>query len=272
MATRSDEQGQEYARLVVCKEAGIDWVTLNRPEQFNALDFALADELQQYFHALRTDESVRVVVLRGAGKHFCAGMDLKEAAEVDVDGGVQAALRRQYSIGEIILRMRRVPQPVIALVHGAASGAGFALALAADVRYAGRSARMNVAMAKIGLTGCDIGIAHHLTRAVGQSVASELMLTGRFIDAERALRTGLVSEVCADDELENAGRALAQDMLSVAPTGLRLTKECVNFAVDSPSLEATMAMEDRQQVVCTQTPDYREGVAAFFEKRAPRFG
>lgn len=257
--------------LKIHKEGAIDWITLNRPERFNALDYGLSDALGDYFQRLKHDDSVRVVVLRGTGKHFCAGMDLKEANETDTHGGVSVTLRRQRSIADIILLMRRAPQPIIALVHGAASGAGFAMALASDVRYAGTSARMNVAMARIGLTGCDIGISYHLTRAVGQSLASELMLTGRFIDAERALRCGLVSDVLPDDELEAAGRSLAEDMLDLSPIGLRLTKEGVNFAFDAGSLEAAMAMEDRQQVVATATSDYAEGVAAFLEKRKPDY-
>lgn len=263
---------REYQHLSVVKEGAIDWLTLNRPAQFNAFDFSLAYELQHYLRGLERDGSVRVVVLRGAGKHFCAGMDLKEALGSDVGGGVERALERQRSIGDVMVLLRRIPQPVIALVQGAASGAGFALMLAADVRYAARGARMNVAMARIGLTGCDIGISYHLTRSLGASVASELMLTGRFIDAERAERLGLVSGVVDEFELEATGRALAQEMLAVAPTGLRLTKECIRFALDAPSLEAVVAMEDRQQVVCTSTADYREGVSAFLERRPPRFG
>jgi enoyl-CoA hydratase/carnithine racemase len=127
-------------------------------------------------------------------------------------------------------------------------------------------------MARIGLTGCDIGISHHLTRAVGQSIASELMLTGRFINAERALRTGLVSELVADEDLEATGRELAQEMLRLTPISLYLTKEGVNFAIDSGSLEATIAMENRQQVLAANGPDFAEGIAAFLEKRPPKFG
>jgi enoyl-CoA hydratase len=254
------------------KEGAIDWLTLNRPSSLNAITYAMSDELQAYFDRLRRDESVRVVVLRGAGRAFCAGLDLKETQRADVARGVEATMRRQRSIAEIVIAMRRAPQPIIGLIHGAAAGGGFAFALACDVRYAGRSARMNVAMARIGLTGCDIGISYHLTRAVGMSTAAELMLTGRFIDAERALRTGLVSEVMEDAALEEAGRALAQDMLALTPLGLRLTKEGVNYAVDSASLEAAIAMEDRQQVLCTATADFAEGVAAFVEKRKPVYG
>jgi enoyl-CoA hydratase len=156
-------------------------------------------------------------------------------------------------------------------VHGAACGGGFALALASDVRLAGESARMNAAFIRIGLSACDMGVSYFLPRLVGGSVASELMLTGRFIEAERALRVGLVSKVVPDDALEGEAAALAREMLAATPLGLRLTKECLNASVDAPSLESAIAMEDRNQVLCTQTRDFREGIAAFLEKREPHY-
>jgi enoyl-CoA hydratase/carnithine racemase len=177
-------------------------------------------------------------------------------------------LQRQMS--EIVLRMRRCPQPIIGLVRGAACGAGFALVLAADVRYAGVDARMNVAMAKIGLTGCDMGISYFLTRTVGASTAAELMMSGRFVDARRALSTGLVSEVVDVNRLEDTAETLSMEMLAMSPVGLRLTKEGIAFASDASSLEAVIAMEDRGQVLCFG-PYMREGVAAFREKRTPRY-
>jgi enoyl-CoA hydratase/carnithine racemase len=168
--------------------------------------------------------------------------------------------------------MRRAPQPVIGLIHGAAAGSGFAFAMACDVRYAGKSARMTVAVTKMGLSGCDMGMSYHLTRAVGMSNASEIMMSGRFVDAGRALRIGLVSEVFEDAELEAAGRALAEDMLAMTPFGLRLTKDAINHAIDANSIEAAMAMEDRQQILCTATGEFNEAVAAFMEKRKPVYG
>jgi enoyl-CoA hydratase/carnithine racemase len=165
--------------------------------------------------------------------------------------------------------MRRCPQPIISLVHGPACGGGFAIALASDVRIAGSSARMNAAFIRIGLSACDIGVSYFLPRLVGVSVASELMLTGRFINAERAQRVGLVSEVVPDDRLADAARPYIEEMLSTSPLGLRLTKECLNMGIDAPSLEAAIAMEDRNQILCSQTNDVREGMRAFLEKRTP---
>jgi enoyl-CoA hydratase len=167
--------------------------------------------------------------------------------------------------------MRRAPQPIIAAVHGAACGGGFALALAADVRIAGASARMNAAFIRIGLSACDVGVSYFLPRLVGASVAAELLLTGNFIDAARAERLGLVSRVVPDAELDGAARAMAGDMLRNSPLGLRLTKECLQHSIDAASLEAAVAMEDRNQILAAQTGDFREGVAAFVQKRAARF-
>jgi len=146
---------------------------------------------------------------------------------------------------------------------------GFALALASDIRIAGQSMRMNAAFIRIGLSACDIGVSYFLPRLVGVSVASELMLTGRFINAERALRTGLVSEIVPDGELEKVAEPYIEEMLTTAPLGLRLTKECLNMSVDAPGLEAAINMEDRNQILCSQTSDVREGMTAFLEKRKP---
>jgi enoyl-CoA hydratase/carnithine racemase len=137
------------------------------------------------------------------------------------------------------------------------------------VRLAAPTARMNVAMALVGLTGCDIGISYFLPRAVGASVAAELMLTGRFIDADRALRTGLVSEVVAEAALSEAARRLATDMLRLSPLGLALTKEGLGLAMGATSLEAALALEDRGQILCASAGYFEEGIAAFRERRPP---
>ena len=162
-------------------------------------------------------------------------------------------------------------QPIVALVHGPACGGGFAFALAADIRVAGESARMNAAFIRIGLSACDMGTSYFLPRLVGVSVASELMLTGRFINAQRSLATGLVSEVVPDDQLEAAGQSYVDDMLNASPLGLRLTKEGLQQAVDATSLQAAMAVENRNQRLCATDPDFKEGRQAFLEKRKPNF-
>jgi enoyl-CoA hydratase/carnithine racemase len=258
-----------YATLRLECEGAIEWLTLNRPERLNAIDARMCEELQDYFAGLRHRPSTRVVILRGAGRAFCSGFDLK--APQELSAGPVRGLRTQHAMGEIILRMRRCPQPIICLVHGAATGGGFGLALAADVRLASPSGRMNVAMLLVGLTACDVGISYLLPRAVGTSVAAELMMTGRFIDADRALRVGLVSEVVPETELEPAGRAVAADMLRTSPLGLRLTKEGLNLALGAGSLEAAIALEDRGQVLCAAAGYFDEGIAAFRERRPPAY-
>jgi enoyl-CoA hydratase/carnithine racemase len=259
--------------LLIEHDDGVDRVTLNRPDSLNALDPAMIDALNGYFESLQRNRATRVVVLKGAGPSFCAGLDLKHAmarrAGQQEPPGVTESLDSQRRIADIVLLMRRCPQPIIALVQGAAAGGGFALALAADIRIATPSARMNCAFIKLGLGGCDIGTSYFLPRLVGVSVASELILTGRFINAERALAVGLVSEVVEEGGLEAAAAPYVDAMMTASPTGLRLSKECLNMSVDAGSIEAVIAMEDRNQVLCSRSEDFNEGIRAFLEKRKP---
>lgn len=262
-----NEPRRDYETLIVVNEKGVDWVTLNRPDRLNAVNQKMAAELLDYFDWLYFNHSVRVVILGGSGRHFCAGFDLNEADSLS--GSIPAGARRQRAFSEIIARMRRCPQPIIALLHGAATGAGLAFALASDVRYAAEGAKMNVAMSKIGVTGCDIGISYFLPRAVGTSNAAEMMMGGRFVDASKALRIGLVSDVVPPEELVATGKRLAEEMLAMSPLGLRLTKEGLNMSQDAGSLEAVIALEDRGQVLCF--PFLQEGADSFKEKRPARY-
>ncbi|QIG95633.1 MULTISPECIES: enoyl-CoA hydratase/isomerase family protein [unclassified Bradyrhizobium] len=259
--------------LLIEHHDGVDWVTLNRPDSLNALDPAMIDALNTYFQGLQRNRDTRIVVLKGAGANFCAGLDLKHAM-ARRDGqteppGVTESLDSQRRIADIVMLMRRCPQPIIALVQGAAAGGGFALALAADIRIAAKNARMNCAFIKLGLGGCDIGTSYFLPRLVGVSVASELILTGRFIHADRALAVGLVSEVVEAADLDAAANPYVEAMMTASPVGLRLSKECINMSVDAGSIEAVIAMEDRNQVLCSRSEDFQEGIRAFLEKRKP---
>ena len=262
-----------YRTLAVEREEHLTWLTLDRPAALNALSREMVDELRDFFFGLPDDRQTRVVVVRGAGRAFCAGLDLKESHSGDHGEGasVAAGLRAQRRIAELVLLMRRAPQPIIACVHGAASGGGFALALGADVRLAGESARMNAAFIRIGLSACDVGVSYFLPRMVGASIAAELLLTGNFVDAARAEKIGLVSRVVPDADLESTARALAGDILRNSPLGVRLTKECLNMSLDAASLEQVIAMEDRNQILCTRSDDFGEGVRAFLEKRPPKY-
>jgi len=259
-----------YETLELRREGAVLWCTLNRPEALNTFSVKFVDEYHHLLDVLAGDPATRIVVLRGAGRAFCAGLDLKEAG-FGGDGGVSASLRGQQRISQIALKMRRLPQVFLACVQGPACGGGFMLALASDIRLAGESARMNAAFIKLGLSGCDVGVSYLLPRLVGASVASELILTGRFLHAERAREIGLVAAVVPDAKLEEEARSWLADLLRTTPLGLRLSKETLNASLDMGSLEAVVAMEDRNQVLAARSKDFGEGVRAFLEKREPVF-
>lgn len=258
--------------ILVDRDGAAVWITLNRPDRLNAITPAMSEELLAVFTALADDESARVVVLRGSGRAFCGGLDIKEALasmdQLDLDGQKEPELS---VLARIILAMRRCPQPVVALVHGAACGGGFAFALAADVRIAGDSARMNDAFVNLGVSGCELGVSYFLPRYVGLSAAAELMYTGRFVGAERARELGLVSTVVPDDALEQTGRNLVADMLRVAPLALRKTKETLGRSIGMSDLEEVLALEEATQLECLRGPVFEEGLRAFVEKRSPNF-
>lgn len=252
---------------------GVLTLSLNRPDRLNAMNRGLVSDLRNVFQALCWDRSVRVVVLRAEGRAFCAGLDLNEAAQrQDSDASnVAAMLNRQRTIAEIYVAMRRCPQPIIACVQGAASGGGFALALASDIRILTPDARMNAAFIRIGLSACDMGVSYFLPRMIGLSQASEYMLTGRFMDADKALAVGLANRVTTADQIASEAKSFSEDMLRATPLGLRLTKDALNHTVDAQGLEAAMAIEDRNQILTAQDPNFREGIAAFMEKRKPNY-
>lgn len=258
-----------YQTIHIDHRDGVDWLTLNRPEALNSINNQMVADLSDYFGRLFHDRTTRVVVMRGAGRAYCAGLDIK--AQGSEEAPFAGGFGFQGWLADVYVKMRRCPQPIISLVHGPACGGGLAFALASDVRIAGASARMNAAFIKLGLSSCDMGVSYFLPRLVGASLAAELMLTGRFIHAERALATGLVSQLVPDEELEAAGAALAAEMMAASPIGLRMTKEGLAMAIDAPSLEAAMAIENRNQLMCAASDDFKEGLAAFLEKRPPRY-
>ena len=257
-----------YETLEVARDDRVLWLTLRRPERLNALNERMIDELRLVLDRLADDTDTTVVVMRGAGRAFCAGWDLKDESKGgSLTGSVADALRVQRRFSEVILKMHRARQPIIACVHGAATGGGFSIALAADIRIAGESARMNCAYIRIGLGGCDAGSSYFLPRIVGASAAAEMILTGNFVDAARAEKLGLVSRVVPDADLETAARVLAADITRNSPLGVALTKECLNASIDAPGLEAAIAMEDRNQILAAQSSDFRDRIQAFLEKR-----
>ncbi len=251
---------------------GVVVLTMNRPWALNAMTSALVSELHEQLDDIGGDPSVRAVILTGAGRGFCAGLDLGGYGEVPgarALGRPQAGLAVQRHIASLITHLRSIPQPVIAAVNGPAAGGGFALVLGSDIRIAAPSAKFNAAFIKIGLSACDIGTSWLLPRLVGVARAQELMLTGRVFDAEEALRIGLVVEV-ADDFME-AALVSAERIMANAPFGVALTKEGMWAALEIPALATAIEYENRQQIMATFTEDHREAMAAFMERRAPRF-
>jgi enoyl-CoA hydratase/carnithine racemase len=268
----SEPSANKFTTITVEEQPGIDVVSLNRPEALNAVTPTMIGELTAYFSSLQDKLQTRVVILRANGRAFCAGAELgSEAFARPGEGRPQRQLQMQQRYSGVIRLMRSCPQPIVALVQGAACGAGFSLVLAADVRFASPHARMNAAYIRVGVGGCDMGSGYLLPRLIGLSVASELLLSGRFIEAERAKAVGLVSDVVPVDQLLATGLAYAADLLRTAPMGLRLTKQTLNALIDAPSLETALTMEDRQQVMLLETADHREAVAAFQEKRDPSY-
>jgi len=250
----------------------IEILTLNRPAQLNAVTPEMIGELTDYFSGLHDRPARRVVILRGNGREFSAGAELgSDAFAAPGKGRPQRQLKMQQNYSGVIRLMRSCPQPIIGLAHGGACGAGFSLLLACDVRFATPDARMNAAYIRIGVGGCDMGSGYLLPRLVGLSVASELLLTGRFLKAERAQAVGLVSDIVPEDDLLTKGMEFASEMLRTSPMGLRMTKQALNALIDAPSLDAALMMEDRQQVMLLETYDHTEAVAAFRERRDPTY-
>ena len=253
---------------------GVTLLTLNRPERLNAMSADLVEELHDALDDAGRDRSCRVVVLTGAGRGFCAGLDLTGYGTPPGGEGlgrVQAGMATQKHIAALIPKLRGLRQPVIAAVNGPASGGGLALALGSDVRIAAASARFNVAFVRIGLSGCDIGVSWLLPRLIGASRAWELMLTGRIIDAARADELGLVSTVVEDDALLDTAFAVAAEIVSNSPWGVAQTKEVMWSQLEVGSLQAGIDLENRTQILASQTPDVQEAILAFMEKRPPIF-
>ena len=252
---------------------GIATITLDRPERLNAISFTMIDELGEVFDRLDRDLEQRVVVLCGAGRAFCAGTDLHQDLDAwpeDV-GRVQSRVRLQERLSTLPLKMRQLPQPIIAAVHGAAAGGGMSFAAAADIRVIDVTARFNAAFVRIGLSAGDVGASWLLPRLVGLSRASELLYTGRFFGAEEAERIGFASRVVPEGDHLEAAREIAVAILGNSPLGIRMTKGLLAQTLDAPSLGSHLELENRTQVVCTLTDDFEEGARAFRERRPPEF-
>lgn len=253
---------------------GIAQLTLNRPEKLNSMTAELVQSLHEHLDAIAVDPSARVVVLTGAGRGFCAGLDLGGYGTTPNTAGMgrtQAGFATQKHIASLIPHLRSLPQPVIAAVNGPAAGGGFALVLGSDVRLAARAAKFNAAFIRIGLSACDIGTSWLLPRLIGAARAQELMLTGRVFDAEEAYRIGLVVDLVDDHALLDTAYAKAEQIMLNTPFGVALTKEGMWSALEIPGMQAAIDLENRQQIMATATADHREAMMAFLERRAPNY-
>ncbi len=250
-------------------------ITLNRPERMNSMAFDVMVPLKAALENITYDNSVRVVVLTGAGRGFSSGADHKSAGEVPHVQGLTRptyALRSMQILDDVILALRRLHQPVIAAVNGAAIGGGLCLALAADIRVASSGAYFRAAGINNGLTASELGLSYLLPRAIGSSRAFEIMLTGRDIDAEEAERIGLVSRQVPDDQLLDTCYAMAERIAAFSRPGIELTKRTLWSGLDAASLEGHMQAEGLGQLfVRLLTTNFEEAVAARAEKRPPVF-
>lgn len=249
-------------------------VTLNQPGKLNALSFALVDELHAVLDEVQRDNTCRVVVLTGAGRGFCSGLDLTSIEGSSTSAGTdgpRAGMLSQSRIAALPEKLRALQQPVIAAVNGPAYGGGFALTLACDLRVAAPEARFCSQFIKLGIGGCDIGISYTLPRMIGASRAFELLLTAGTVDAEEAERLGLVAEVTGPDQPVLEALELAATICDYAPFGVVMTKEVMWSNLDAPSFEAAIHLENRTQILASTSGDVMEAAAAFMEKRPPRW-
>jgi len=245
-------------------------ITLDRAERMNAMAFDVMIPFREALEKVSRDNEVRVVVVTGAGHGFCSGADHEDAGMVpDIDGLTvpTIAMRAMELLDDVIHAIRKMHQPVIAAVNGAAAGGGLGLALAADIRIASPAARVNAAFVRIGLSAGDVGVSWSLPRVVGLGRAAEIMLTGRFVDAEEAAAIGLVNRVVPADKLLDEAFAIADQIAANTPFGVTLTKRVLNTNVDAGSLTQAVEVENRGQTLTTRGNDFREALAAFREKR-----
>ena len=250
-------------------------VTLNRPDRLNALTAGMLAQIYEVFERLGRDAACRVIVVTGAGRGFCSGDDLRdyrppEWVPTDV-GTVHAHMYQQKYVAELVPRMRALPQPVIAAVNGPAAGAGYALALGADLRLASVSAVFVDAFVKIGASGAEMGLSWLLQRIVGATRAAELVLTGRRVDAAEAARIGLVLETVPDGTVMDAALALADQIIANTPLGTWMGKATLWSNLEISSLEAAIDLEARTQILTLATADAAEQLQAFREGRPARY-
>jgi enoyl-CoA hydratase len=258
--------------LVETARPHVSVIRLNRPERLNAMSIELCLELKDALEQVAKDNDCWIVILTGAGRAFCSGLDLKDQSMIpNIDGltipriGPRAI--RIYS--QLIPLMRHIPQPIIAAINGAAYGGGMCLTLAADLRIASESAVFNSTGIVRGLTSTELGASWLLPRLIGAAHSNDILYTGRLIDAAEALRMGLVSRVVPDAEILERAFEIAQGMCEYSPYGVQMTKQVIWANLENPSLAAAIELEDRNQIMLGMTDNLPESITAYGQKRKP---
>jgi enoyl-CoA hydratase len=253
-------------------EAAVGLVTLNRPHRLNAMNLTMVDDLHRLLGLLEGEEDIRVLIITGEGRGFCAGADLKEAAQrwTGTQRERSAAnhlvyVQRRYS--SLIPRMRAIPQPIIAAVNGPAAGAGMCVALASDVIIAAPEALFIASFINIGLSGGELGTSYFLPRLVGATRAAEILMTGRSVSGEEAERIGLAVRCVPREKLLESALETARAMLGKSRLGLRFTKEALEMSRHAPSVEAAIEMEDRNQSILIMTREFLDSLESFQRRK-----
>lgn len=258
--------------LVDSPHPNVRVVTLHRPERLNAMSIDLVIELHDALEAVAADNDCYVCVLTGSGRAFSSGLDLKDYGIIPNIDGLSVGRIAQRSMryySRLILAIRRMPQPVIAAVNGPAYGGGMCLSLAPEIRFAAESATFNATGIVNGLTSTEMAVSWLLPRLIGAAHANDMLLTGRRVGAEEALRMGLVSRVLPDDEVLDAAVETAVGMCDFSPYGLAMTKDILWVNLETASLESAIEIEDRNQLMLGFTDNLPEAIRAFDQKRKP---
>ncbi len=269
------------------RENGIGILSLNRPKKLNAISFQMEEELHQVLDELMVNLDCRVLILRGEGRAFSAGTDLQEGLILNskknpegyekfyflsISEPIKRKMYHQWRITQIIMKMRKIPQPIIAAVHGSVAGGGFGFAMASDIRIASEDVNFINASINIGLTGADMGSSYFLPRLISLSRAAEIIYSGRGVSGKEAEKIGFVLKVVKKERLIYETLKLAEELLTKSPLGLRMTKEALNLSLDSPSLNNILQFENSSIVLTFSSKDVNEAASAFFGKRNPKYG
>jgi len=251
-------------------ETGVATITLNRPERLNALTFEVYAELRDAFRTLDTEAGVRAIVITGSGRAFCTGGDVEDIIGALFSRSYEGLLDFTRLTCDLILSIRECRRPVVAALNGTVAGAGAVIAAASDIRIAAETAKIAFLFSRVGLAGADMGAAWLLPRIVGLGLATELLMTGEFIEPDRAQRMGLYNRVVPAERLLDEARTFAEGLAKLPSFALGITKDSLNREA-SMDLRSAMEAEAQAQAGCMLSPNFREAYEAFRAKRPPRF-